>query len=129
MVFPRFFPPLNILFHLLPTSYQLNSARNNQSLPQRHTLLFQAHPWLTVPRLFKSPDIPPHQWFTKTTPPQPNTRQPLIIHILNICLTALHLFPPNITRTPDALLNLTFLGFLSLRTHHQLQPSYLSHVH
>ncbi len=50
----------------------------------------------------------------KTNPPRPDTRQPLTIDLLRICLTTLRSgpFPPNKIRTLDAMFNLAFFGFL-----------------
>jgi site-specific recombinase XerD len=50
----------------------------------------------------------------KTNPPRPDSRQPLTIDILSICLTTLRsgLFSPIKARTLDAMFNLAFFGFL-----------------
>ncbi|XP_058606787.1 uncharacterized protein LOC131524061 [Onychostoma macrolepis] len=50
----------------------------------------------------------------KTNPPGPDTRQPLTIDFLSICLTTLHSgsFSPNKIRTLDAIFNLAFFVFL-----------------
>ncbi|XP_067308224.1 uncharacterized protein [Pseudorasbora parva] len=50
----------------------------------------------------------------KTHPTKSDTRQPLTIDLLGKCLTTIRsgVFPPNITRTLDAMFILAFFGFL-----------------